>query len=312
MIRSLFKTWDQFWFSPVPLVNLAIFRIIFLTTLFFMYLPRQFSVDLFFSDSGILPKKSAIEIMPEFFRPAFVLSFWPDAWLSVVHVIFLFGILLLLFGFGARWFQLVVGLIVVYLNQAFLQRNASILFGADQIGGIFLFFLIWTRHSEVLSFQSWRKGKFWPWGRLEGHLSGYISQGLLTPIFYRMVQVQLCVIYAYTGFEKLKGSTWWEGTALWSVFANPQFVIIDMTWMKHFPNLIGILSFSTILFEIYFPVLVWFKKTKVWALLAGFLFHLGIGLVMALYGFVFVMLSPYVLFMPQESVVAWLNKIKQN
>jgi len=117
-----------------------------------------------------------------------------------------------------------------------------------------------------------------------------------------MIQIQLCVIYFYTGLEKLKGGTWWDGTALWSVFANPQMVIADLTWLKNFPLVVVALTFATVLFEVYFPALVWFKKTRIIMLLIGISFHMGIGVFMALYSFAFIMMAPYILFVSKRDI----------
>jgi hypothetical protein len=112
----------------------------------------------------------------------------------------------------------------------------------------------------------------------------------------------MCVIYIYTGMEKLKGASWWDGTALWSVFANPQMVIVDLTWLRHFSFLIAAATFLTVLFEVYFPVLVWNPKLRKKLLCVGLLFHSGIGLVMALWGFALVMVAPYVLFLSENDL----------
>lgn len=278
--------WNRFWFLPVPLLNLGLFRIVLCFNFFFMYLSRQKDVNLFFTDQGILPKSLALKALPEFYRPSFVLSFWPDSWVAIIHGLFLLLLLLWGLGIGGRW----IGWICAFLHLSFLQRNYGIAFGADQIGGIFMLYLAATQSNERLSILNWKKKE----------LKEEWSSGFLTPVFYRMIQVQLCVIYAFTGFEKLKGTTWWDGTALWSVFANSQMVIADLTWMKSFPLLIVALSFSTIFFEIYFFPFVIFKATRKYILAAGFFFHMGIGVVMALFSFAIMMLAPYILFLSPD------------
>jgi hypothetical protein len=270
--------------------------------MFSIYIPRQFDLDLFFTESGILPKALSSQVIPEFYRPATQLVFWPDSMVSLMHFFLLIGLFLILIGFGNRWVSALIGIFVIYLNQAFLQRNVSVMFGADQIGGIFLLYLALTDHSRYLSLQSFFKKR--------KQIGSEKSKGLLTPVFYRLIQVQLCVVYAYTGFEKLRGASWWDGTALWSVFANPQFVITDMTWTRNFPWLIVFVSFSTILFEIYFPIAVWIRPLRKYVLGFGVLFHTGIALIMALYGFALVMMAPYILFIEPLLLENFLNRLK--
>ncbi|MEZ0393125.1 MAG: HTTM domain-containing protein [Pseudobdellovibrionaceae bacterium] len=297
MIRSLWQKWNQFWFDPVPLFNLAAFRILFCFTMASMYLGRQMDVELFYTDAGILPKDLALKVLPESYRPFAVYSFWPDSWVFAIHAVFVLILFLMAFGVFSRW----LGFIATFFQLAFLYRNYGVAFGADQIGSLFLFYLAFTQSDARLSFRHWWRKK-----RQKSELSG----DLLTSVFYRMIQIQLCLVYVYSGMEKLKGSTWWDGTAIWSVLANSQMVIGDFTWTRHFPLLIVFLSFSTLLFELYFPVLVWVQSLRKYLLMAGVLFHAGIGIFMALWSFALLMVSPYILFLSEESLLKFMEKCR--
>ncbi len=46
-----------------------------------------------------------------------------------------------------------------------------------------------------------------------------------------------------------------DGTALWSVMANPQMTTMDFSFLKNIPWVIPVMAYVTILFEIYFPVM---------------------------------------------------------
>lgn len=290
----MWKGWAGFWFSPVPLVNLALFRIALCLSLFLMYLSRQKDLNLFFTEQGILPKALALTVLPEFYRPAFVLSFWPDLWVGGLHLLFLFCLLLYMMGIGGRF----LGFVCAFFNMAFLQRNYGIVFGADQIGGIFLLYLAFTQSCSRFSLWNWKGQK-----NTEENSSDF-----WTPIFYRFIQIQLCLIYIYSGFEKLKGNSWWDGTALWRILANSQIVIMDLSWTRNFSLLIVFLSFMTVLFEIYFSVLVFNSKTRKYILAAGVVFHAGIGVIMSLFSFAGVMLAPYLLFVKTESLKVFLRR----
>jgi hypothetical protein len=287
---SLWRGWSDFWFAPVSLFNLAVFRILFCGTLCLMYLSRQPDVALYFTDRGILPRSLSSEILPEFYRPLVHFTFWSDAWVPWVHGFFIVSLLLLCLGIGGR----TLTWIATFLHISFLQRNYSIAFGADQISVIFLFYLAFTQSCAELSVTHlWRKKKETASPR---PVDAFTSMG------YRLIQVQLCVIYAFSGFEKLKGSSWWDGTALWTVLANSQMVIADFTFVRHIPIVVALISFSTIAFEVYFPALVWNPKTRKWVLGLGVFFHTMIAITMALYSFALVMISPYLLFLQERTV----------
>ena len=237
-----------------------------------------------------MPTNAAYDIMPDFYHPLFTWFFWSGSGVFWAHLALLFGLLALVFGLGGRFLVAAVWI----LDIGFLQRNYSLAFGADLIGAIFLLLMIGTQSCSELSILNvWRKKK------------KPASSDFFTPVFYRMIQIQLCVIYGYSGFEKLKGNSWWDGTALWTVFANGQMVIADLTWIRNFPLIIILVTFSTILFEVYFPALIWIRRLRPYLLFIGLGFHLAIGLSMALMNFALIMVSPYLLFVEES----WLRQL---
>ena len=295
IFKKAWAQWSDFWFSPRSLLNLAIFRIVLCGTMFVMYLDRLRDVGLFYSETALVPRASALLVIPEFFRPPIETFFWQDSQAYFFHLFLVVGLLALALGVGGRLLMLFVWL----LHISFLQRNYSIAFGADLIGGIFLLYLAFTQSCERLSIIRYFRKKN----------TAVASSDLLTSVFYRMIQLQLCIIYGYTGMEKLKGASWWDGTALWSVLANPQMVIADMTWVRSVPYIVIATTFMTVLFEVYFPVLVWNKKIRGFVLVFGVFFHSGIGLLMALWSFALIMMSPYILFVPEPSLWRWISRM---
>lgn len=282
--------WNRFWFEAKDARLLALVRIVMGVTMLFMYVPRQLVANDFYGAQGIIPPSSALEIIPEFFRPAGYLFQGLEAYANQIHVLFLILIVLFTLGFGGR----IVSLLTWALHISFIHRNYAVVFGADLIGSIFLFYLAWTDHYKTLNYKD-----LWLWIRTKkkSHLMAkYQPTDLVGSVFYRLLQMQLCVIYAYTGMEKLKGSSWWDGTALWTVMANSQMTIVDMSWTRHIPWLLVAMTFSTILFEIYFPILVWFQRTRIYIMFVGFLFHAGIAIFLGLWSFAIVMWLPYLLF----------------
>lgn len=283
-MKNVWQAWTDFWFANRDLKGLALFRIVLTGTLALMYLDRLFDVSIFYSDTAMLPRDHALAVIPDYYRPAFEWFFWSESQAGLFHLLLVLGLFLLMLGVGGR----VLNLLVWILNIGFLHRNYSIAFGADVIGNIFLFYMIFTRSCDQWSLWNWIRTRKWS--------VAVEKQDIFNSLFYRMIQVQLCVIYIYTGFEKLRGATWWDGTALWTVFANPQMVVADLTWMRSFPFVIVVLTYTTVLFEVYFTPLVCNPKTRKQILVLGAAFHLGTAVVMGLWGFGLVMTSAYFLF----------------
>lgn len=295
-IIALWKKWDWFWFSPRNLLGIAYMRVVLLSVMTYIYTLRLWNLD-YFTDSSWIPRSKALLIFPEPIRPLFGWFFWPDSMNLPVHVLFVALLILLLFGIGGRYIMWLAWIIDI----GFMQRNFSINFGADLVCSLFLFYMSFTQSCERLSVINLFRKK-----------TVFKQSDTLSSMAIRMIQVQISVIYVYTGFEKLKGMSWWDGTALWSVLANPQMVMFDMSFMRNAPTVIAAVTFLTVIFEIYFVPFALWKKTRPLWLLGGAGFHLGIAIVVGLLPFSAAMMSTYFLFMTplemkQEVVSLWDN-----
>lgn len=286
--------WNQFWFKPIDLFPAALFRITFATVIFLQYALRQFNVLEYYSDRGVVPLAEATELLPEIFRPAF---FWfpaSDPGIIAFHAIYLILILLLGLGFYSR----IVSVFALIIQVAFLHRNYSVAYGADIMACYWLLSLCFIESDRVLSLRSKLK--------LPSFAPKFPDLSLST-MGVRFIQIQLCVIYGYTGLEKLKGSVWWEGTAVWQVMSNQQLSTLDLSFLQNFPLLVVLMTYSTLIFEIYFPFAVWNSKTRPWWLTIGFFFHVGIALTMGLIFFSGVMLAAYLVFLNGDALRQRLN-----
>jgi Vitamin K-dependent gamma-carboxylase len=289
-LRSVWLGFNDYLFSQARFDSLGLMRLLLCGTLFYMGLWRHLVID-HFSEGAMIPRDLALTVFSDFYRPSIAYFFWPDSWAPGMHLL-LVGLLFLAFiGMSSRPLMLLTWLIY----QGFVQRNFSIQFGADLIGGLFLFYLSFTRCCESYTIQNcWRSSRK-KTGILTFDRERWTDQ--VSSVFFRLMQIQIAVIYMYTGFEKLKGGTWWDGTALWTVFANPQFAAFDFIWLRHFPLFFAVGTFTTIMFEVYFPALIYFRRTRYFGLALGVLFHVLIGVTLGLMPFSLVMMSTYFLFL---------------
>lgn len=283
-MKKLWSFWDRFWFAPQNLLGLAWMRILLCGTMFYLYAVRLLNLH-YYTDASWISKSQALEVMPDLYRPLFLWCFWPDSLNLLMHSLLVLFLGLLTLGIGGRWLMWAAWII----DAGFIQRNYAVNFGADVIAALFLFYMSFTQSCERLSVLNLFRKK-----------TNFQSSDLLSSLMIRMMQVQISVIYAYTGWEKLKGGSWWDGTALWSVMANPQMTTMDFSFLRSIPWIIPVVAYLTILFEVYFPVMVAWSKTRYLWLLMGVLFHAGIGLFMGLGPFATTMISTYFLFLPQE------------
>jgi hypothetical protein len=177
-----------------------------------------------------------------------------------------------------------IGVLVLF-SRAFLYLT-----GGGYLLHLLLFYLIWI--DESATYSGWK-------GELSNLLSNF---GLWA------CRVQLVIVYLFTGMYKMAGEGWRSGEAVYLIthvdeYTLPWFEhsIADIHWLMVFANYLALVYFFT------FPVLVWFKRSKLPLLLFGVLFHLGLGIVLGVMDFSLVMIVSYAAFLDEESIL----KIKQ-
>lgn len=282
------KRIQSFLFASEQQSQLGLFRILLCGTLFYIACWRQLNIDQL-GVNALIPRDMALLVFPEFYRPIIQWFFWPDAYVAYVHLGLIALLALATLGYSNRFLLIITWAI----HQGILNRNYAINFGADSIGGLFLFYLSFTRACEFYTLKK----------------KVILKSDDLSSMVYRLIQFQICIIYAYTGFEKLKGNTWWDGTALWTVFANPQFSEYDLKFLSHFPWFFALGTFLTVIFEVYFAAVVWHPGLRRYGLLAGVFFHIGIGILLGLMPFSLIMISTYFLFLKKEEIENFIREV---
>lgn len=152
--------------------------------------------------------------------------------------------------------------------------------GSDYVLNLFLFLSIFL--SSIPAFKS------------EGLRDAQIIVSNFTLLVCR---IQFSLIYLLSGFDKLMSTAWRSGDAVYSItnlelFINPHLVIPTNK------SLYLLLAWAVILFEIIFPVVIWFKRLRMYALVAGVIFHLAIIFILSLPDFGLLMILLYSLFIP--------------
>ncbi len=287
-IKSYKMEWDNFWFNPMDLYHVSLFRCILGLSMLVFYSIRFESFNFYFSENGILPVQYAAELIPEGYRSLLPFYFKAQSTFYVQACVHLF--LTALFAFGV--FGRSLTWLLFILNLGMMQRNMTIIYGADLFCSFWLFYLSFINHNCYFSILNFfKKGRALDKARLGDTVS---TMGI------RLIQIQLCLSYAYTGIEKLKGLSWWEGSAVWYVIGMEEFIPHDFAFLKHFPLVIALLSMTTLIFEVYFIFAVWNKRLRGPWLLIGFLFHLGTAVFMNLWFFCLVVVSAYCVFLTKR------------
>jgi hypothetical protein len=283
--------WTRFWHEPVRAERLAITRIFLglalLTDQLCQYLP--YFEELWGPEGvgarGVLDESS--------------LSLW--RWTVLLFTTENRTLLYLAFGvwvtltvlFIVGWHTRTVNVLLWFVTLCFINRNLLLRTYADSVLMAGLFLLMFAQSGRAFALDALHRprqtgpptAEAWP---------------------LRLLQIQLCIIYLSTGLAKLGGEeealtgTWWYGT---SIHYTLNCTTMSRWSYAQLPLPLWVTAPATYLslgWEVFFPLLVLWRRTRKWALWFGVLFHLGIWLTIEVGWFSFYMLALYGVWIPDE------------
>lgn len=265
-LKNSWQSWCRFWFEADGREQMRVLRGFLGSILLIFYSIRSLDLDLYFGRDGLMPLAAVSEVVPMDYRQS--VFFWMSGHGALVlwNGVFLVSLAMLALGIIPR----LAAILAFALHVSFLHRNMSVVYGVDSISTFFLFSMCLANFNRVT---------------------------MLGSVAYRLAQIQLCIIYGYSGLEKMRGTLWWSGEAMWHVFANPQLTRYDFSWMSKFPLLMVGMDYASLFWEIYFPALIWLRKWRYPLLVYGALMHLGIGIAMNIAFFATLMAGSYSVFL---------------
>ena len=169
--------------------------------------------------------------------------------------------------------------------------NRLPLSSAHQVMVVLLFCLVWTDAGAVWSLDARLKRR---------HSPKPIEPQAVWPL--QLMRCQIALIYVSSGLHKLSFPMWRDGSAVhWAINLNefhrlPWVIPETAAWVVAF------LTWSTLAFELIFPLLVVFRRTRPLTLVAGVGLHLGLWATMELGPFSGVMMASYVAFLEPERI----------
>src|SRR5690606_4201704 len=106
--------------------------------------------------------------------------------------------------------------------------------------------------------------------------------------FRRILQLHLCIVYFFSGFEKLLGYNWHNGEAVWKALHLPYMktaISQHVEKLGDYPLVFIVAGWAVIFIEMAYPVFMNLSKTRTFWLVAAVLLHLGITVSLGLYFF---------------------------
>ncbi len=279
----LLSAFDAFFFAPRDSRLPDIFRVGFAALLLINVLVLGLDLERWFAEDGVLSFAASRQIVDS---DTYTLFEWlprthPVLWgaylLLVTHVV------LLLVGVRPR---LQAACAFVWL-VSFHHRHLILFDGEDTVFRLMCFFLIFlpTGHHYVL-------------GRRNPAPTTQPCWAL------RLVQIQLCLIYMSSAWEKASGADWLDGTALYYVarlddmFGTMPLPRVMFEWMP----LVRLASWSVVVLEFVLPVTLWFKDLRRASLIIAVLFHAATEYSMSLFLFQWIMAVALIAFLERQDI----------
>jgi hypothetical protein len=190
-----------------------------------------------------------------------------------VFAVYAVGLAGLALGWKTRlWAMLAWVAHSLTLNTGYLS-----VYGVDTMIQICLFYCVWMPVGAAWSLDQ----------RLGRRPAAPTAAARLS---LRVLQVHLCLIYLNAGTAKMHSIQWWNGEAIWRTLMDPQFAVVDVSWLPRMPVVAMLLCWGVLLVESGYPLFIWPRRTRRLWVAATIGLHLGIGLFMGLWLFAAIMI----------------------
>jgi hypothetical protein len=284
--------WERFWFAPAQTSTLALFRIAFGVVILGWAISLAPPLYSFFSDDGVLPGhpdsgSGSWGVLQLSSSPAAV---------TVLYLLLVVAAICLIGGFASRIAAVVVWVALV----SFSRRDPWVLNSGDLLLSVLAFYLMLAPSGAALSVDRWltARSRFWEFPTRS-----------IWPL--RLIQVQVSILYFFAVWEKVRGQTWNDGTAVSYAFRIEDLERFPMpSFVTDSLVVTNILTFGTLAMELAIAILVWNRTLKPWILLGGVALHLGIDFAVRVGFFSWAALVAYVAFLPPDTVSTWVYRLR--
>jgi hypothetical protein len=285
--EELVETWNRFWFTPADPASLCLIRIFTGLMLFYTHLVWSLDLEAFLGSEGWLSADLLRQAWQEQQLAGQRVYFWSHLlWTRSPVMLWTFHIagLVVFAMLAVGLFSRVTSVLAFLITVSYMHRAAGALFGLDQINVMLAMYLMIGPCGAYYSLDSWWRK------RRNGTQLNIVPESIAGNIAIRLIQIHMCVIYFFAGTRKLMGVSWWDGSAMWLSAANQEYQSIDITWLAGWPMLAALLTHFTVLFEIFYCVLIWNRLTRPLILLSAVAVHVGIATCMGMATFGLAML----------------------
>ena len=311
-VGDIASVWDRFWFTPRLPDTLSIMRIGTGGMLLYTHLVLATDLLSFVGESAWINNHTARQLHDGAFGPAnwswtylwYINSpsmLWVHQGLTIaVTTAFMIGLL-----------TRVTAPLAWLLQLMYLHRLTGALFGLDQIVTYSTMYLMLAPCGARFSVDAWLRRRLSVGTESKRWMQWLFPDAVpsvAANVATRVFQIHLCVIYLFGGLAKARGTSWWDGTAMWYAIANYEYQSMNLTWLGAYPRVFSALSHVTMFWETFYCALVWPKVTRPIVLAIAVAVHGGIAMFMGMITFGVMMIIANVIFVDPE----WWSRRAQN
>ena len=300
-LRDVWQWWRTFWFAPEAPLSLCVFRIGFgLVVVLHCLLMIPDLLDLF-GVHAIASAETSKQSLSQFGPPGldlFVVLPPGDGTVVVLFLVMSVAAIALTVGYRTR-----TSCFLVYLLLAsFQQRNSLVIHGGDILIKMVAFIMIFSPAGACLSLDAKKFGmRGWMGHALSSAYSGWPQ---------RLLRFQTALVYFQAFWSKLEDKTWLDGSAIFYVLHQYEFLRFPIPWISENLWFCQTLTWGTLMVEAGMWSLIWFKETRYYVLAAALILHLGMEYTMNLSTFEWMMIMSLLLFVPSNDMVTALQRIR--
>jgi hypothetical protein len=295
--KSTVKGIDNFFFDEKPTEGLAVFRIIWMGLIFSYFLLDIANVNDFYGPHALISLTTVKDQFP--YLHANLFHMFRPGYEVVYLMLFVYGISLVasILGLFTRY-SLAIALICM---TSFHQRNIWLLSSSEVLMRVITLYLVFSPCGNTLSLDS-----------LIGRVFPQFSKPRSAAVWaLRLIQIQISVVYVWTVWHKLKGETWWDGSALYYASRLQSMTNFTLPFLMDSMIFLKLMTWGTLIIELSLGILVWFKEFRRPVIIGGIIFHFGIEYLMSIPFFELYMISLLLNFFTPEEFQNFVTRAKK-
>jgi hypothetical protein len=279
--------WERFWFVPDRPHTLALIRILAGSLFFYTHLVWALDLNAFLGAGSWIPPALSRQMHEGTWTWSYLWFLESPAAIWVAHIVALVIFAMFTVGLFTRVMSVLAWIVVV----SYCNRLEGMLFGLDQFNAMMAFYLMIGPSGAVYSLDHWFR-------RSREATGNEPTVRVSANITIRLMQLHMCIIYLFGGIGKMRGDTWWDGSAFWYAIALGEYQSMDMTWLVDYPWVIALFAHVTVFWETFYCVIVWPKATRPITLLIACGVHGGIAVFLGMIPFGVAMIIGNLSFIP--------------